>query len=431
MFKLHERTRLLFCRLGFLILCGVPTLFLGGAAWRYRSPSYLEARREEWCAVLSDKLGLDVHVQKLSYPHWNTALLEGFMLVDPETSEEVVGTRYVEVAFENGRWQIVLGQPEVNAEALPLLTELLDHRLLRGQALQFAPISLQTRQLTFRSVQGAQTFEQVAVEIVTTESGKRIDARFQAAGQNTPPAEFTLQRRRGEGSPRTTCTLRANEPFPCGVLSPLWPWISQLGDEATFTGEVSLDRSTPRPSANLVGRFEQVELARLFSGRSSQRQLAGRASIDFTSLELHDGTLTEAKGTLQAHGGGVVSYELLQAIASRLDLTPPEAPRLRSEPLVRFSHLAFGFQLDAQGLSLTGSSDPSGEGVIMASAAAGPLLVESSRAVVPAVNLVEILSSGNEGTLPTSPEAKGLLNLLPAETNTKTELPRARVRLRE
>src|SRR5215218_2281973 len=105
MFQLHERTRLLLCRTGFLLLCLAPTLFVGGAAVHYRSGSYLEARREEWTAVLSDKLGLEVRMARLSYPLWNAALLEQVVLADPETGEEVARARYVEVVLEEGRWQ--------------------------------------------------------------------------------------------------------------------------------------------------------------------------------------------------------------------------------------------------------------------------------------------------------------------------------------
>src|SRR5688500_12831107 len=133
---LHERTRMFVCRTSFLLLCAVPTFLLCGAAVRYRSPSYLEAQKEEWCAVQWEKLGQTVSVSALSYPHWNTALLEDLMLVDPETDEQVVSARYVEVTQTPQGWEISAGQPEIDAEALPLLIEVLEHRLLRGQALQ-------------------------------------------------------------------------------------------------------------------------------------------------------------------------------------------------------------------------------------------------------------------------------------------------------
>ena len=173
MFRLHERTRLLLCRTGFLILCLTPTLFLCGAAVHYRSSAYLEARREEWVAVLSDKLGLDAKITRLSYPLWNTALLEELVLLDPETGGEVVRTRYVEVTWEEGRWHIVAGQPEVDATSLPLLVELMNYRLLRGQSLQLAPLQFEARELTFHAAAAAQTFQNVHAELATIDSGKR------------------------------------------------------------------------------------------------------------------------------------------------------------------------------------------------------------------------------------------------------------------
>jgi hypothetical protein len=438
MFALHERTRLLLCRTGFLILCVLPTLFVAAAAVRYRSSDYLEARREEWASVLSDKLGLDVQLGRISYPHWNVALLEDVLLLDPETNREVLRSRYVEVTHKEGSWHITAGQPELNGAALPLLAELANYRLLGGHGVKLAPLEFEINALTVRGSEAAQTFENVAVNLVTTETGKRAQVTFHVAGMSAPqPITFTVHRQRGESGPTTTCTLDTSQSsLPCGTLAPLWPWLKQLGDHATFTGEVAFNRAPGDSLTRVTGRFEHVELDRLLSDRFPHHVLTGDAEIVLEPLELRGSMIAQMKGTLQTHGVGTVSRSLLDALADRLALAPPQPPRLNAERLVRYSHLAFGFQLDEAGLSLVGYADPAREGVIMASAAAGALLSESANPVVAPANFIRALSPQSELQVPATREAKSLFDLLPLPSLLPIDnagddgRPSARVRLR-
>jgi hypothetical protein len=434
MFTLHERTRLLLCRSGFLILCVLPTFFVAAAAVHYRSTDYLEARREEWASVLSDKLGLEVQIGRLSYPHWNVALLEDVTLLDPETSNQVLRSRYVEVELNDGRWHVSAGQPEVNGAALPLLAELVNYRLLRGQGVKLAPLDVEVGAVTVRNGDAAQTFQQVVMELVTTETGKRATVKFHIAGVESPkPLEFTIARDRSDAGPKTICTFNTSDSsLPCGTLAPLWPWLEQLGDEATFSGNVTLDQASSDTEAKVVGRFENVELDRLVSQRFPHHRLTGRAEVVFEPLELHGGTIANMRGTLQTAGGGTVSRSLLEAFATRLGLAPAQPLRLQNMPLIRYGQLAFGFQLDKEGLSLTGGADPTREGVIMAHAN-GLLLLEPTEPVIAPANFIRALSPQSDVQVPATREAKSLFDLLPLPSLVPVDesaLPSATMRLR-
>lgn len=417
MFQLHERTRLLLCRAGFLFLCVVPTLLLCGAAVHYRSSAYLEARRDEWVAVLSDKLGLDVKIANLSYPHWNTALLEGLVLLDAESGEEVVRTRYVEVTWQEGRWQIVAGQPEVVAGSLPLLVELVNYRLLRGQALQLAPVQFEARELTFHSAAAAQTFQNVHAELATADAGKHIHVNFQFAGlESKTPLQLSIKRQRSSGSAVTTCQLNTGETqLPCAALVPLESWLKQLGDDATFQGQASLEQSNEGIATELNGDFHHVDLDRLVSLRFPHHRLSGQADVRLQRLKLHSGRIVAMEGQLQTHGGGVVSRSLLMAVQKQLDLKPQDQQLdLAIGPSsLRYSHLAFGFALDAAGLSISGDDNPANPGVIMASAALGPLLSESAETVVPVAYFMRAVLPHSDVQIPATAEAKSLFDLLP------------------
>lgn len=417
MFRLHERTRFFFCRAGFLILCLGPTLFLAAAAVRFRSPSYLDAQRDEWAAVLSDKLGVDVRFARLSYPLWDTALLEDLQLLDPETGDEILTARYVEVSHEDDEWRIEAGQPEINAALLPELVRLVNDRLLRGHALELAPLRFESREATFRSVDAAQTFQFVAGELKTVDSGKRAEVTFQLAGANAqPPLRLTIERLRANGSATTTCQLdTAGTLLPCGTLTPLAPWLNSLGTDAGFCGTAAL--SVEGATAEISGSLSKVDLSTLMSACFPQNKLTGLADIKLDQLRLESGKIVEVFGTMQSRGG-FIDPPFLAALQSQLDLNPPDELLPSKDALVRYNQLAFGFRLDHEGLSLSGDANPANAGVIMSRANA-ILLVEPPRPVAPAAYLVKVLSPESDVLVPATAETKSLLDWLPLPAPTR------------
>jgi hypothetical protein len=427
MFRLHERTRFFFCRAGFLILCLGPTLFLAAAAAHYRSPTYLAAQREEWTAVLSDKLGVGVRFTRLSYPLWDTAVLEELQLLDPETGEEVLSARYVEIRRENAQWRIEAGQPEINAAALPELIRMMNDRLLRGHALQLAPLRFESRETTFRSADAAQTFRFVAGELKTIESGKRAEVTFQLAGaESETPIHVTIERIRATDGATTTCKLdTTGNLLPCGALMPLVPWLSKLGSDASFCGTVNL--TLEAAAAEINGSFTQVNLDDLVSAAYPQHKLTGLADIKLDKLRLAHGKIVEAAGTLQSPGG-VIDRTFLSALQRQLDLDPADESPLIKDPRIRYRQFAFGFRLDQEGLSLSGDASPANAGVIMSNASA-ILLVEPPRPVAPVAYLVRVLSPESSVQIPATQEAKSLLDWLPLPTPTggdESSTPRAK-----
>jgi hypothetical protein len=383
--------------------------------WRVRSPKYIEARREEWQAVLSDKLGVDVNIGRLEYPSWNTAVLEDVRIVDPETSREWITARYLELLSDDGTWRIVAGQPEINATALPRLQELLSDRLLRGRAIKLGPIAFSANEVTFRrDAQTAQTLQNVSASIHNIEHGKRAEFHFHLAGEATKqPLEFVMERRMDGDSPRTLTAFHSGESeVLLDALHPLLPWLATFGKDAHFRGGVVFESDAARHTLEAAGTFRQVDLDQLIALRLPHYKLSGNADIQLEHLQLHNGAIALAKGTVRTNGGGEVSRSLIEALSERLDLAPKQTPQYSPQQRLRYGHLAFGFQLDASGLAITGDADPSRSGVIMANAT-GPLLMESERATLPTIALVQALSPVSETQVPATPETQTWFNLLP------------------
>ena len=76
MFAIHDRTRRLLCRLGFLLLCAAPTLTLAVWSGATRSSWYAAVQRVAWEHRLRDTLGLVVALQRVSYPNRDVTVLE-------------------------------------------------------------------------------------------------------------------------------------------------------------------------------------------------------------------------------------------------------------------------------------------------------------------------------------------------------------------
>ena len=96
---MHDRTRRLLCRLGFLLLCVLPTLAVAAWASVVCSPAYVAARRVAWETRLSHHLGLSVQLQGVRNPTRGVTVLEGLVLSDPETEACVARVRQIEMGY--------------------------------------------------------------------------------------------------------------------------------------------------------------------------------------------------------------------------------------------------------------------------------------------------------------------------------------------
>jgi hypothetical protein len=438
MFNWHETTRIFLCRVAFLLLVVGPTLFVTGLAWRYRSPQYLEARREEWVAVLSDKLGYEVSIANVSYPTWDTALLEEVALRDPETQVFIAAARSLEITAGAETWHVAASYPRVDAQAIETLYELFHDRLLRMPQAKFSSVEFTAGVLACFQGKQEQTFSNVSCRIVPANHGKVAKIRFTIDGVKAPqPWELTLERHSAEQPPHTIATFPTGDAtVPLQSLQVLFPWLTSFGPTATYRGEIRTIHYGRESLIELSGQLQHVDLERLVSEHLPHHKLSGQADIQISALQLHNGSIALAKGSLRTVQGGEISSSLLAALSQKLHLAPPQPPKLNPFTRVRFSHLAFGFQLDSQGLAISGDADPSEAGVVMASAAAGTLLRESEPAVLPVVCLVDALSPPSTHKIPATPEAKTWIELLPApallpEEVVETAHPPSNLRLRK
>ena len=65
---------LLYCRIGFLLLCVVPTLATAGTLVARRASDWFVGTKSSWEASLSQRLGFNVSLAKMTRPHAGTTL---------------------------------------------------------------------------------------------------------------------------------------------------------------------------------------------------------------------------------------------------------------------------------------------------------------------------------------------------------------------
>jgi hypothetical protein len=438
MFHWHENTRILLCRTAFLLLCIAPTLLVLAVAWRYRSPAYIEAQREEWERVLSDKLGYDVSIARVQYPAWDSALLEEVTLQDAETRAVLATARNIEIKSLDGNWHVAASYPRISAESLDTLVGLLHDRLLRTPSVKTGNLEFAASVIAFFNGEREQTFSDVTASIAPAPHGKLAKVQFAIDGVKAERRwELLVERHSTDKPPHTIATFPATQSaMPLDTLQVLFPWLSSLGKSASYQGELRTILYGKDSLIEFSGQLKQVDLEQLVAERLPHHKLTGQADIQLQALQLHNGSIALAKGSVRTLQGGEISQSLLDALSHKLQLAPEQPPKIASFSRVRFSHLAFGFQLDSQGLAITGDADPAAAGVVMASAAAGALLSESERTVLPVTWLVDALSPPSAHKIPATPEAKSWIDLLPppailSDDMIETARPNTNLRLRK
>src|SRR5262249_55507638 len=115
----------------------------------FRSDVYLTARREEWVALLSQRLGMKVEIDELSYPNLSTALLKGVRLLDSETEALVCEAYHVEVTkLDDGSWNVELDLPKLMTESLPTLQQRLHDRVFAELPNSFPQVQCRAKQMS-------------------------------------------------------------------------------------------------------------------------------------------------------------------------------------------------------------------------------------------------------------------------------------------
>ena len=409
---MREKTLRWCCRAGFMLLCVAPTLATMILAVVRHTPALVAARKSAYETDLSQRLGLAVAFDRLTFPRLGATLLEGVQLSDPETGARIARVRLVEIAETDGGVVILASQPELQGGQLELVWRVLHERILRAPSDTRLPAELIAREATVHGQRYSQTVRDLRCLVQPGPTGQRVSCDFRLVGAETgEPVRFRVFRNRQASPPSTRWELHTGAtPLPCAALASYVKAFGCLGEQCRFEGSAWATQAGDGWNGDVSGRFSDVDLDRLVTDRFPHK-LSGVAEIEISRARFLRGRLTSAAGSFICDGG-VISRSMLTAAVESLHLTSSEAIHESNEPLWRYRRLAFGFAMDDDGVSITGLCESTAPGAILTDSQ-GVLLADPPERVIPTLALVRTLAPQSEIQVPASAETDSLLRALP------------------
>ncbi|MFV1966463.1 MAG: hypothetical protein ACC628_13650 [Pirellulaceae bacterium] len=407
---MRDKTRRSICRLAFCMLCLLPTAGIGGLILYRSTPVYAAAERVYWQHLLHAHTGLTARVGSVRRPRRGDVLLDQVTLTDPDSGRRLARVRLVEMAWTDHGLVMLLSQPEIEAGQFQRLWSLFHHRVLRAGELPMA-VQLSAAELTLHATPHALTFTEVRC---TAESSAKITKtliEFRVAGaEMTSPAQLQIVRGREVYPPVTGWRLRTGPtPLPCSLFAGYCRPLERLGSDCRFHGTIWAEETTQGWDGEIAGRFDQVDLQALMD--PFPHKLSGMAEIVFNQATFRGSRLQDVAGSLIAHGG-VISTSLVTRLGDVFQLPVDSGLEESQEPLHAYQQLAVGFQLDADGMHISGLCDTATTGALLVGPE-GTMLSDSLHAVVPAVALAQALSPDADLQVPATKETHLLLRALP------------------
>ncbi len=422
---MHDRTRRMLCRIGFVAFCVIPTV--GVFAWSNSQTT--SGHSASLAAELSRELALRVSLTGVFHPRPGAALYEGLELADPETGRPLARMRFLEVGGGDSLATLVASQPEIDALHLDRLGRLVVERLRNAVAPQ-AMVRLAASDVTLDWPEGAQTLTDLVGQIDGRpgEDGQRTATiNFRLAGNNAgEPIKIRYSRRLKESQPTARIEVNTGDAaVPCSLLAGPAGIANHLGQQACFHGSFWAVETAEGWEGQCAGELTAVDLQTAI-GEQFPHHLTGQAKITMKSARFRHGRLEEARGTVIAEQGDV-GQSLLTAAATNLHLAGSAATNSNAS-LVAYTRLALEFEIDSSGVTLHGAGREPGA---IVESGDSVLLAESQTPTSPVVALLRTLVPQSEVQVPASRQSEWLIHRLPVPriVPPADERPHGKIRL--
>lgn len=397
-----DRKRIAVCRGAFLALCVLPTLLTIGFIAFYRLSIRSPAAKAEWERELSQRLGLAVSIDGLSYPQPSVAELAGVKISDAETGVLLAECRLAEILDAGEKWDVTLIEPSAERNELARLLQRLHDRVLIGDA---PSLRLAATHMTLRHDDAVQSLHDVTTEIEPSQTGPTVSLHFRHSQSAVAKCELAIRRNRQITPPATQIEWDFADPVPAKLASGLLAELSDLGPRATLLGSGNLTWQDRKLSGELYAKVDGIDLSRVVSEQFPHR-LNGQATLTLERAVLKDGRLDGLRGTLVSEGGRI-SHSLVAAAAEHL-LLRAELPR--EDGSITYDRLAIGFTVTGEHLRLMGVR---GDDTVLAAPDGESLLTVPANHDVSALALVRMLVPDSQVQVPATRQTASLLRWLP------------------
>lgn len=422
---MHENQRRLVCRVGFLLFCVLPTvLVITWICWPDGTA--------KWRVELTQALGIDVSVARVSRPRPGITLFQNVHLVDAEVGE-VGQVAYVEMAETDLGIVLLASQAELRGDRLPRVWEVVHDRLLRNWRNGDSVVTLRASRLTLSGQSADHAADETLVDVVLQfeqhEVGPRLVLNFRRADAPlAEPAQVIIQREQNRGEMLSTSwAIDTRETFiSCRTVARVIPAFSQLGDDCEFSGVAWGQQTATGWQGDVSGRFRNVDLYRLVN-EQFPHTLSGLADVQLQRATFRDGRIVDIAGSLRSDGG-VIGVSLIDAARKSLKLMSGERVGASAVP---YGRLDLSFNVENDRLELRGNID--NQGAILSDSTGRPLLFESPEPMVPVLAVVRTLVPQSDVQVPLTRETARLLSVFPVPAVVRSaasdELPASTLRL--
>jgi hypothetical protein len=405
---LHERTQIAWCRVGFVLLCVVPTLLVAAWALWLRQPAYVRLVERR----LSGQCGLVASIREVSHPAQGMVRATEVTLLDPTTREVLASSPVVELVQTAAGVQIRARQAVVDSRIAAALGDFVRRRLHRFSGGE-GGLWFVVNELRWRAGQDEFCFADCKSGI---ECAHDADQAFLAFKTPDNPARDGPRMRivRGHAiglAPYEVQIHTGQTALPCRLFEPMGIQSAWLGSEAQFQGSAWCHLIDGEWVTQIVGRFSRVRLEAALEGNAAHR-LTGPAEVAITpgtAMRFRAGRLERLSATITA-GPGEVSPSLLAAAFRHLGMPSVASPVGSAQQAAQpYSRLAFDVEIDRQGLAIVGRCDQ--QGTVLCDDR-GALLAQP-RQRQPVARLIEALAPPTKLVIPATPQAQRLARFLP------------------
>ena len=399
--QMHESSQRGLCRAAFVLLGVSPLLLVIAFSITQFIPAYQTLRANAWSSWLSGRLGVEVQVAAVESLAPECYVLHGLRLSHPESRASLGRIRSIAVSRKGAVWSIQLDEPEFESRQLAATWRMIhDWFVCRPQIAQPA-IRIVCDDLRLRELDQVQSLEQIAVEIYSQAERTVVGAEFRMP-RAVPGSKASLVRIVRQHSDRHLSTVLELDSgaagLPCNLISPVLPFVQQLGDRAVFQGKLALRQRDSAWEANITQSFlVGVDFGRLTAGLNSC--VTGEGFIWCENFMVTDAGLQNAYGKASVEHGRI-DNNLLNASQHTLKV---ELPSVQSANvgLHSFEQLQAIFDIAPGTFRLAGGvektlPDTQGRtrqlplGTLIADAA-GPIAVRSNFEPMPLQNLLNAL----------------------------------------
>lgn len=419
---MHERTQRSLARLVFVLCCAVPTCLILTTILVQLSPWYHRRCIDAVEQTIALQTGLVVSIDDYQVISPGHTLLKQISLTNPETGQEVATVRQVDWSNEDGRTNILLQQPELQAETLSQVWSLLhDRYLCRPEHLREST-EFAANDLTIHSRHSPITLRDVDAWVEPVGDGdlghQNVRATIQcllAGSADTSPIQITLLRDRSGSRPTTQWDIATGgTALPCSAIAEYLPgYWTNLGNNATFTGTMAGVTGGEDWELNLSGAtLSNLSLDRIFQHQA--HRFSGTAT-----LKLQRCFLTPSQNKVDVSGSihaadGLIGRSLLRSANQYLGFVINPLPPGHED--VAYDRMAMRFSLNGPQMRLDGicrqefGYKDTPIGVVMG--VGGIPLAQTSSLDLQAVQLMSVLAPSHSEMVPVSQQTQAMLGLL-------------------